>query len=54
MGALGISNVVRLPLAHPPLELTARPAGAEWLITLAWLVCPAIVGARLAVGQTTE
>lgn len=22
--------------------------GAEWLLTLAWLVCPAIVGARLA------
>jgi PadR family transcriptional regulator, regulatory protein PadR len=27
MGALGVSNVVRLPLAHPQLELAARTGG---------------------------
>jgi hypothetical protein len=30
-------------------RLLALCVGAEWLLTLAWLVCPAIVGARLAV-----
>lgn len=34
---------------HRARWLLALCVGAEWLITLAWLVCPAIVAARLAV-----